>query len=504
MSKIKAYYVFSTTLAKGAIIFGRSDTYTDCVTCDPTKLFWDDTNNYLGIGTSSPIANLNVEGAVVFNNAGADYDVRMEGDTDTSLFFLDAGNDRIGIGTAAPGAKIDVRGSAIFNEDAGNNDFRIESQSQTHLFFLDASAGKIGINEASPARLLDVSGQLACTTIFGTSTTFIDGDTLYCGGGVGADNFFFDRDIAGGQFIIGYNTSKATGTGTPGILQVYDNATNRNTLFACKGNKISGGQMVVVVNENQADVDFRWETDANDNGILGDAGNANITINGASVSAYYDLGLVGDGILMLKETTTPTNDVNYGKIYTKNDDTLYFQDGAGVEHSLFDASSEVDHDATTNFVANEHIDWTNASANLSTSGNITTTGGNITCADANDIKFSSGAKIERSSGDLVLTPETSKLVLLASIIDGSYTNNVGIQCGQVTSAAVEGDTTVTFTRAFTATPRVAVAYTNGAADKASIQLNAPSTTGFTFRTYTNASGAYAASRKVDWIAIGPL
>ncbi len=40
------------------------------------------------------------------------------------------------------------------------------------------------------------------------------------------------------------------------------------------------------------------------------------------------------GLLTLKETTTPTADATYGKLYTKDDNKLYFQDGAGVEHAL--------------------------------------------------------------------------------------------------------------------------------------------------------------------------
>ncbi len=38
------------------------------------------------------------------------------------------------------------------------------------------------------------------------------------------------------------------------------------------------------------------------------------------------------GVLTVKETTTPTADADYGKLYTKNDNKLYFQDGAGNEH----------------------------------------------------------------------------------------------------------------------------------------------------------------------------
>ncbi len=48
------------------------------------------------------------------------------------------------------------------------------------------------------------------------------------------------------------------------------------------------------------------------------------------------------GVLVLKETTTPTADTNYGKIYTKSDNELYFQDGAGTEHLLHgDAFSNI-------------------------------------------------------------------------------------------------------------------------------------------------------------------
>jgi hypothetical protein len=42
---------------------------------------------------------LNTSGAVVFNDAGADVDFRVEGDTDANLLFVDAGADKVGIGT---------------------------------------------------------------------------------------------------------------------------------------------------------------------------------------------------------------------------------------------------------------------------------------------------------------------------------------------------------------------------------------------------------------------
>jgi len=58
-----------------------------------------------------------------------------------------------------------------------------------------------------------------------------------------------------------------------------------------------------------------------------------VGIGTSTPSAYADLTLEG-GALCLKECTTPTANADYGKIYTKNDNKLYFQDGAGDEHEI--------------------------------------------------------------------------------------------------------------------------------------------------------------------------
>lgn len=51
---------------------------------------------------------LNTSGQVVFNDAGADVDFRVEGDTDANLFFVDASTDRVGVGTSSPSARLSV------------------------------------------------------------------------------------------------------------------------------------------------------------------------------------------------------------------------------------------------------------------------------------------------------------------------------------------------------------------------------------------------------------
>lgn len=47
-----------------------------------------------------------------------------------------------------------------------------------------------------------------------------------------------------------------------------------------------------------------------------------------------DVQCLGSGVVALKETSTPTADTDYGKVYCKNDNKLYFQDGAGAEHEI--------------------------------------------------------------------------------------------------------------------------------------------------------------------------
>ena len=51
-------------------------------------------------------------------------------------------------------------------------------------------------------------------------------------------------------------------------------------------------------------------------------------------SLYADATLTNTGVLCLKETTTPTADVDYGKLYTTSGNLLYFQDGAGESHEI--------------------------------------------------------------------------------------------------------------------------------------------------------------------------
>ena len=72
---------------------------------------------------------------------------------------------------------------------------------------------------------------------------------------------------------------------------------------------------------------------ATDRMIIDKDGKVGIGVHPLTNLATGDLVLEG-GSIVLKEITTPTADTNYGKVYTKTDNKLYFQDGAGTEHEI--------------------------------------------------------------------------------------------------------------------------------------------------------------------------
>jgi hypothetical protein len=101
-------------------------------------------------------ATCSLDGAVTINESGADVDFRVEGDTDTDLFFVDASTDRVGISTNAPVSTFHVAGTThldgavTINEAGADVDFRVEGDTEANLFVCDASTDRVGINIAAP------------------------------------------------------------------------------------------------------------------------------------------------------------------------------------------------------------------------------------------------------------------------------------------------------------------------------------------------------------------
>jgi hypothetical protein len=74
---------------------------------------------------------------VVFNDGGADYDFRVEGDTNANLLFVDASTDRVGVGTNSPATRLDVDGDVTIRSQG---DLRFGDSDNSNWVALQAPA----------------------------------------------------------------------------------------------------------------------------------------------------------------------------------------------------------------------------------------------------------------------------------------------------------------------------------------------------------------------------
>lgn len=194
-----------TSGTTGSVLFvGASSALTQ----DNSSLFFDDTNNRLGIGTASPAAKLTVYGSpthLLFDSsAGPDHhyiDFGTAGSAEQSIHytntssispsgeqsgidisgstkFVKASPYRMGVGTLAPGSQLTVVGSS---QAVGA--FQVGSTSSTYALLV-TTTDLVGIGTGSPSTKLHVSsgvltinGTGAGLNVVGTSSaTYFVGD----------------------------------------------------------------------------------------------------------------------------------------------------------------------------------------------------------------------------------------------------------------------------------------------------------------------------------------
>jgi hypothetical protein len=173
-------------------------------------------------------------GAVVINEAGADVDFRVEGDTDDNLLFVDASTDNVGIGISLPASKLDVADTIqVTGDDAGSSSLFFGDSSDTNAGYilynhasnymsfrtngtgedlrLDSS-GNFGIATTSPTQKLDVNGniQTSGNLIIGTSGNGIDFSAT---SGTGTSELFDDYEEGTWSGAITDGTTDKTFTG---------------------------------------------------------------------------------------------------------------------------------------------------------------------------------------------------------------------------------------------------------------------------------------------------
>ena len=185
-------------------------------------------------------------GTFVFNEAGADKDFRIEGDSNQNLFFADASADCIGIGTSSPTAKLEIAdnsggltttntGTVVASSSLafdGNNDMRITFHQggstfrgmmgyahagDTYMGIWDSgsssdptlvcSGGKVGIGETDPNGLLSLNQGGDDTVIFTCNSSDINTNlTSNASATVDTDDYFAISKVSatlGGSMLLG-------------------------------------------------------------------------------------------------------------------------------------------------------------------------------------------------------------------------------------------------------------------------------------------------------------
>ena len=243
-------------------------------------LFVDGGNNRVGVGTSNPLAVLDIHGSTnAYSTMSKIYLTDVSGHADSKNWSIGNGGSAygaftIGVSNAAGGDPqasgthfnpmiISKEGNVVFNEDSKDADFRVESNNNANMFVVDASNDTIGIgtqpnnNNLSPAMHFVNGG-----TMFGY------GDAMY---------------ITGNTY---YNSSWkaiATGGGANTVIdsagfKVYNNASASANATVSPLLHLTVGPSEMVINDDSYDYDFRVESDGNANMLFVDGGNDRVGI----------------------------------------------------------------------------------------------------------------------------------------------------------------------------------------------------------------------------------
>jgi len=231
----------------------------------------------------------------------------LDKDGGTPIFNVDTTNERVGVGTATPGSIVHV-----YKDNT--------TTSGTFMTNLDYDWTPSGATSNQSSISLWVEAYHRGTGNSNTGTGYLAAiEALANISGTGVQNT---------RAINIQNINDDAGTVVLMDSLYIESIANQG------GGAITTAHGIYIEDQDEATTNYSIYTNAGHTVFNAANGAGNTTIGGTSVSANYDLGLVGDGVLMLKETTTPTADTNYGKLYTKNDNVLYFQDGAGAEHAI--------------------------------------------------------------------------------------------------------------------------------------------------------------------------
>ena len=138
-----------------------------------------------------------------------------------------------------------------------------------------------------------------------------------------------------------YSAANVVATGSAAI-NMYNSDTTDNTFsgikFATRSSSTANSAIASITpSANNSEMAFIIENAWTATEAMRINSTGKLWVWTATPSANADLTLEG-WVIAIKETTTPTADTNYGKVYTKTDNELYFQDWAWTESKVSNQS----------------------------------------------------------------------------------------------------------------------------------------------------------------------
>ena len=111
-----------------------SEAYAKFTDNGSVELYYDNAKKFETTSTGATVTggittttSSSFEGGVVFNDASADVDFRVESNGNANMLFVDGGNDKVGIGTASPSEALDVVGNAKLTSSSNHPTLDIRS-----------------------------------------------------------------------------------------------------------------------------------------------------------------------------------------------------------------------------------------------------------------------------------------------------------------------------------------------------------------------------------------
>jgi hypothetical protein len=279
-------YQKESEFTPGSVLFrGKS-----AITEDNSGLFYTEATKRLGIGVALPSASIHVrppsgENGII--RIQPTYDPSTD-NRQMSLLFLHNNNAYL--------AKIVAGYDTDATDESKYKDLSLfVAQSGSNIRFFTANteigrftfAGNFGINTTAPARRIEsldtTNPQLRLTHTAGS--VYAEAQATSAG--------YMELNATGNRILLGKDDSDKAYFGAGYDFSLYYDGTS-----------------AYLKTDEVAASDLHLTTGADKSLVL------------------------ENGLLALKETTTPTAVADYGRIYTKSDNKLYFQDGAGTEHEI--------------------------------------------------------------------------------------------------------------------------------------------------------------------------